>query len=316
VLEDCVGCHEAHTFVVEGDDCVACHADIIGGTPTAGPKAHEGQRTRLERDDRRDAVVAAVAGRSSSVSFRRSLPASFHPSSSVPFRLATTQSTSRIAPSEVLPSVLQLARGAQQQTRFNHRDHRDLTCTDCHTSRQTHGEVTLESSAQCLECHHSRRVAASRGGCARCHAGAELSAPRVVEIVMAIRGRSIERRVGFDHDQHAGVTCATCHAPGVSMAVSRTCASCHTEHHTETADCTVCHGTTARQAHTREVHTQGCAGSGCHEAARYGSMTQGRNTCLACHSNMTDHRPGRACAACHRVIFATTDAAVPAGMRR
>jgi hypothetical protein len=34
-------------------------------------------------------------------------------------------------------------------------------------------------------------------------------------------------------------------------------------------------------------------------------MTQGRNTCLACHGDRVDHRPGRACAACHRVTFAS-----------
>lgn len=99
------------------------------------------------------------------------------------------------------------------------------------------------------------------------------------------------------------------------MRVARTCASCHENHHTAAADCTTCHGTTARQAHTREVHTQSCAGSGCHELQGYGSMTVGRNTCLACHVDMNDHQPGRACAACHRVTFASGATSASPGRR-
>jgi nitrate/TMAO reductase-like tetraheme cytochrome c subunit len=294
VIEDCVGCHTPHTFRVEGENCVACHADIIGGTPTAGPRAREGQRTRLDGDDRREEVVAMVGGLDAVAR-----PVAFHP----------------IAMGATSP-ILELIRGVQQQPRFNHRDHRDIRCTECHTSRQTHGEVTLESRAQCLDCHHSRRVAATGSGCARCHARGELSVPRTVEIAMSIRGTSTTRRIGFDHDNHAQLACATCHTQGTALGVGRTCASCHENHHTAQADCTTCHRATAREAHTVEVHTRSCAGSSCHESQQYGSMTQGRNTCLACHVDKGDHRPGRACAACHRVSFATgAMPEAPAGRR-
>jgi predicted CXXCH cytochrome family protein len=289
VVENCVGCHEPHTFLVEGDDCVACHADIVGGTPTAGPRAPEGQQTRLERDDRREAIVAAVARKS----FVRPIGL-----------VSAPDAPTAMGASLGFPGTLGgFGHGALQQPRFNHLDHRDIQCTSCHVSRRTHGEVTLESRTQCLQCHHSR-VAAARG-CARCHTGGEISDPRLVEVAMTIRGQTTPRRIAFDHDNHASVGCATCHTDGPTLGVSRTCASCHENHHTPTADCTTCHRATARQAHTREVHTRGCAGSGCHQSDQYGSMTQGRNTCLACHGDRVDHRPGRACAACHRVTFAS-----------
>jgi NapC/NirT cytochrome c family protein len=287
VLENCVGCHEAHTFRVEGENCVACHADIVGGTPTAGPGAHPGPQTRREE-----------AG-----------PGSFHlAGSAAPVEPAREPA---VAPA----AILALFQARQQQPGFDHREHRDLECTDCHASRNTHGEVTLESRAQCLDCHHSRRVAATAGGCARCHARGEISAPLALEVAMSIRGQRTARRVGFDHDDHASQACATCHTGGAAMRVQRTCASCHESHHTPAADCTRCHGTGAKEAHARDVHTRGCAGSGCHEQQQYGAMTQGRNTCLACHANMADHRPGRACAACHRVTFAAGAAGHPAGRR-
>jgi hypothetical protein len=237
VAQDCKGCHEPHTFRVEGENCVACHADIVGESPAGQP-------------------------------------------------------------------------------RFNHREHRDVQCTDCHVSRRTHGELALESRAQCLECHHSSRVAATGAGCARCHSRGEISSPRMVEVAMSIRGQTTTRRIAFDHDNHAGVGCVTCHTRGASRGVSRTCASCHQNHHTATADCTTCHRANAKQAHAREVHTRGCAGSGCHESQQYGSMTQGRNTCLACHVDRVDHQPGRACAACHRVTFASSATSAAAAGRR
>ena len=29
VAEDCLACHAAHEWVVDGDDCTACHTDMI-----------------------------------------------------------------------------------------------------------------------------------------------------------------------------------------------------------------------------------------------------------------------------------------------
>jgi len=286
VAEDCKGCHKPHTFRVEGENCVACHADIVGEGPAAGAKA---QGAYLDRDDRRDVMVAVVE-RSPLV---RQVGLFARPD------VATT-----IRPHASAANG-ELLRGALQQPRFNHREHRDVQCIDCHVSRRTHGELALESRAQCLECHHSSRVAATGSGCARCHSRAEISAPRMVQAAMTIRGQTTTRRIAFDHDNHAGASCVTCHTRGASRGVSRTCASCHQNHHTATADCTTCHRADARQAHTPEVHSRSCAGSSCHESGQYGSMTQGRNTCLACHTDRAAHRPGRACASCHRVSFAS-----------
>ncbi len=187
-------------------------------------------------------------------------------------------------------------------SRFPHEPHREVACTECHTSLQTHGQVTLESRPSCQECHHLRVARAS--GCERCHTAVEMAAPRLTEITMTIATRTAARSIAFPHARHAGIACASCHTGGASMRVSRTCASCHENHHTATADCTLCHRVDAIASHTSAVHARSCAGSSCHEQTEYGSMTKGRNTCLACHVDKTSHQPGRACAACHRVTFA------------
>jgi hypothetical protein len=242
-LGDCVGCHEAHTFVLERDDCVACHAVDAGGIPTAGPVA---------RDERP----------------RRS------------------------------------------PTGFDHAPHKDLQCIDCHASTQTHGQVSIRARGECQECHHSPPVVAA-AGCARCHAREEIGAPRAVAARLDVAGRTLERTLGFDHDLHGRLDCTTCHGPGVQLQVTRSCASCHGEHHTASATCTTCHRPPPAGAHNQQVHSRGCAGSGCHEAASYGAMTEGRNTCIACHQDKVDHRPGQACAGCHRVSFAATASTAP-----
>lgn len=301
VLEDCLACHAPHTFVVKGEDCVACHADIIGGTPTAGPKASEQRQSRLAPGvNHESGVVERTAGDQGFAS--------------ATLRTVSTAGRDRRRPPPGLVVEYvrrrQEAMGAQarrssspqvQQQGFNHMDHRDVGCTDCHTSRQTHGEVTVESRAQCQQCHHTRPVVDR--GCARCHDRAQLSAERPIRIRMDLSRRTVDRQVGFDHDDHAAVGCARCHTRAVSLAFGVSCASCHAEHHTATASCVTCHNQPNQAAHTRDVHSRGCAGSSCHESSSYGAMTQGRNTCMACHQDMEQHRPGQACASCHRVTF-------------
>jgi nitrate/TMAO reductase-like tetraheme cytochrome c subunit len=283
-LEDCSGCHAPHTFVVEGDNCVACHADIIGGIPTAGPKAREP----------REVTAAPVA------------------ESSVHLVSTAGRPIVEAAPSVVdeyvrmrRDSGIRAVLSQQQQQGFDHREHRDVECTDCHTSRETHGQVTIESNAACQQCHHARPVVDR--GCARCHGRGELSAAVATNLRMELGRGAVDRRVRFDHDDHASVGCAQCHTQGLSMRVERTCASCHQNHHTATASCVTCHNQPNRASHTIQVHTRSCAGSSCHESASYGAMIQGRNTCLSCHQDQTDHRPGQACAACHRVTFSALD---------
>jgi hypothetical protein len=273
---------------VEGENCVACHADIIGGTPTAGPKARTAGREQVERAGRRDAMVAVTARRP----FVRTIALDLAAEGA---RDDGTSATMR-----------EIVRGMLQQEAFDHLEHREVTCTLCHTSQRTHGEVTLESGrTQCMECHHRRVTSASE--CSRCHSAAEVSAPRTVQVGMTVRGRTSARSIAFPHGRHADLGCAQCHTQGVSMRVERTCADCHQNHHTATASCVTCHNQPNRPSHTSVVHTRSCAGSSCHESASYGAMAQGRNTCLACHQDRTDHRPGQVCAGCHRVSFSSLD---------
>ncbi|MDX1624531.1 MAG: NapC/NirT family cytochrome c [Gemmatimonadota bacterium] len=302
VLENCQRCHPAHTFQVEGEDCRACHIDLTGATPPAAPGA------RMEEEE--ETAEAVDPGGE-----RAAVPPG-HPAVRLVHGSAPAPSPDR----GVARAYVGLRTGSdpalaplQQVSGFDHADHEEIECTACHSVERTHGAIELESRGECMDCHHTRPVV--NVGCASCHGRAELAAPLTVGVRMTFAGRARTRSIVFDHDDHRGERCATCHTGGTRLEVTRGCESCHSDHHSAEAACVRCHADPAADAHTREVHTRGCAGSGCHEDESYGAMNQGRNTCLGCHQEMADHRPGRGCAECHRVSFAAADPP-PTGRRR
>ncbi len=191
---------------------------------------------------------------------------------------------------------------------FSHGDHRGQPCASCHSSRVRHGELMVRSAQDCQRCHHTGR---GREQCAACHRSvtARRGAAPERSFALAAGGRTVTRRIRFDHQRHAAVACTQCHSSVPSRAPeSADCAGCHTQHHQATADCTTCHGAAnALATHSRADHT-GCAAARCH-GQRAASLPASREACIVCHSAQTTHMPGRSCDQCHRV------AARPAGDR-
>lgn len=302
VIEDCSGCHEAHTFRVDGEDCLACHADILGGTPTAGPRrqaranpAGQGRPVASLEDLEAPVTRVSLAGLSAETT------GPGHAFTGLDRVLIERYVAERAAwiPSHPIPAAPASGNGRLQQQRFDHRAHRDVACTACHSMEPRHGAITLESRETCFECHHTRPVV--NRGCASCHQGAGAPGVRRVTVSMSLRvwEGSRSRELPFDHAEHAALDCAACHTGGTRLTPERACADCHEPHHEADRDCMACHRKPPPAAHTIAVHTQGCAD--CHGPESYGRLGVGRNTCLACHQDLRDHRPGRGCAACHQV---------------
>ncbi|MDP2498623.1 MAG: hypothetical protein Q8W44_11645 [Candidatus Palauibacterales bacterium] len=187
---------------------------------------------------------------------------------------------------------------------FRHAEHTEVACTDCHSTEEGHGTLTVTSIRGCRSCHHSGSTAEP---CTDCHERSELRAagsyPVTSDLVMSVdtvRGRDLP----FDHASHEDLECAECHSDGTELSAgSVRCAECHEEHHGAEVRCVSCHREAPEETHTLAVHAT-CSGSGCHEAATLPVTTRTmarspRNVCLTCHQDQVDHRPGERCARCH-----------------
>lgn len=194
------------------------------------------------------------------------------------------------------------AQSAGQESNFRHTTHREVECTECHVD----GEQAVQSPgmtlADCRSCHHGAPAAAN---CLTCHASDDahrINRPvtRTLRLEVAST-RPPERVLPFSHITHEGIRCQTCHTGGAALSAADVeCTGCHQDHHRPTATCLRCHEPPAAGAHDREVHL-GCGGSACHEGAPASIQTVPRTRafCLACHADMTYHKPEQACASCH-----------------
>lgn len=276
-LDQCGACHQAHSWKVNGNNCIACHKNINQDRPSVRRSGasldpvsnrHAVRRSHsLRRHSVRRKLAGAAIVRFASVS------------------RATIALRPRVAPSRSTRAAV--------DTTFRHSRHMSVTCTDCHGMTDTHGALKFTRPAGCLACHHSPQ---QRAQCSACHKNDTLD-PRAMPMTFAISARRevVTRPVGFAHARHGNLACTACHGSDAKRPVTTTCASCHAGHHTPTADCAGCHPT-ARVGHTRAVH-EGCAG--CHTDATVAALPASRPVCLVCHQEQRNHYPNGSCATCH-----------------
>jgi hypothetical protein len=184
---------------------------------------------------------------------------------------------------------------------FTHSDHESVECQSCHTSLDTHGELSVTTITDCRSCHHTAPVSAS---CATCHTGADAPDETFREtraVAFSVGTSDPSRVMSFPHDRHDDLDCATCHTQGLTLAPppDLDCTSCHEEHHTAQANCAACHRQPPVSAHpTAQAHVT-CTGSGCHTDVPFATVPRTRAFCLGCHQDQVDHEPGRTCSECH-----------------
>ena len=276
VAADCMFCHQAHGFQVEGENCLACHQDIFDDGPAGAPQASAGHAE---------------------------LPPS--PFIHVARPVATTAGG-------LVTTVLQAA-SRQEGPEFRHVEHREVACADCHASEPVHGALTVSTVADCRSCHHAEPVAAD---CSSCHqeggGGGTGGALEVHRDLLLSVGARPDRALPFDHVRHEDLSCTSCHAEGPDRsAAAADCTSCHEPHHEATTECASCHVPAAGGAHRRETAHLGCGGSGCHQDLPFQALERTRTVCLVCHQDQVDHRPDGDCADCHAMTGAPFGSARP-----
>lgn len=281
VIETCTTCHTAHDFKVDGSKCITCHQSVTNDNPAV---------LRAPRPD-----SAAVAHLPSTIG----VPTAGVPTVGVPGARGLTPSGVGIgwwthdAPAQATPQ-------AQERPRFLHSQHRVVACTNCHVNTDSHGGLKVVTLNDCRSCHHQAPLA---NDCSRCHTSADAPG-RTFRETRSMRlsvGRPDPQRVMmFPHAKHQQLQCGSCHTQGPTRdAKAVDCASCHEDHHDPGNDCSSCHKQAPASAHPpAEAHVT-CSGAGCHTNPPFQVAPRSRTSCLVCHQDMKEHRPGRECADCH-----------------
>jgi hypothetical protein len=184
-------------------------------------------------------------------------------------------------------------------TPFEHSRHESIGCNRCHGTGERHRTLLLRTPQDCLACHHD---AARAADCTACHERARLPEPGTVTtaLELSVRAEVQPRALPFGHELHARVDCRDCHRTPVTLAMDRTCGSCHAEHHTAAAECQSCHVSPEPAVHDASAHLS-CSGGGCHAALAAPSPILSRSLCLVCHDAQRNHEPEGDCARCHRI---------------
>ena len=177
---------------------------------------------------------------------------------------------------------------------FEHAVHQDLSCRQCHGGGPRHRRGRIWSAADCASCHHDPELGRD---CAACHRSADIG-PRLATATMALSvwDEPRVRELPFDHARHEQ-PCSTCHQSGVTLT-PRECATCHVEHTSAGVECVACHRPPAPAVHDLTAHLT-CTGARCHTGAATERPMLARASCLVCHQEQKEHRPGRECAGCH-----------------
>jgi hypothetical protein len=267
VASDCLYCHVAHDFRVDGQDCLACHQAIRDDDPTVPrPATVPGS----------GAPSAALSGAGSGARFAS----------------LVLHGGSNATPAAGAP--------VQVDTTFRHSQHVDFSCAACHDSARRHGEPTVTAPQGCRDCHHTPPAS---NDCGACHATSGSTGDPYAfgqTFTLPVSG-TFDRSLPFEHALHVAEPCSTCHTDGPARSPqSLDCASCHEEHHAPETTCASCHAAAPASVHpVAEAHVT-CSSAGCHTDGPFPVAPRTRTSCLACHQDMVDHRPEQpSCAECH-----------------
>ncbi len=280
VLENCVNCHNAHDFHVDDTNCLSCHTGVFRDSVRANPGGGV-------------AIQPATA--------HPTVPASFlgigAPPSADAWWLHPASPALQQTPPQATPQATR-----REGPRFLHSQHRNVACTNCHDSSQSHGGLKVTSIADCRGCHHTGGLSTN---CARCHQSTDARGdPHAEQRTMSLSvGRPVRRDLPFRHENHTSEACSICHTQGLQLsAASVDCNECHEQHHALDNDCTRCHVQPPASAHPVAKAHESCSGSGCHRAPPFATLpTATREVCLVCHQKQKEHRPGQICAECHAI---------------
>lgn len=265
-LQDCVSCHGAHDFEVDGSDCTSCHSDVPGA-PTSPVE-----------------VAANPAVGSGLLHFAGVGATLAHGTVGLPQAQAadTARPFDHADHSETTCLSCHTTDGSHGRVTVVTADQ----CQSCHHD--------AEPARDCVGCHE---------GPGAIPAGAH---PFVQPIRLSVgdntnRALPFDHAT---HASEDCASCHTGAQPQLS-ASGLDCTACHEDHHTDESPCMSCHVAAPATEHPVEQVHVGCSGAGCHEDVPFATaqpaatLPRTRSFCLTCHQDLVDHRVEDTCVACH-----------------
>jgi c(7)-type cytochrome triheme protein len=165
--------------------------------------------------------------------------------------------------------------------------HAGISCASCHARSGNSPQVNLPGHKACTNCHMQQFVSAELGLCASCHTNLESGNPPV-KAFPAMRSFNVR----FDHAQHNGAACASCHTATSRRSAALSIPAGLSAH----SNCFQCHSPGA-QSGGRDIGS--C--SACHSLGGYSRTPAGGRAFRVSFTHAAHNRQGMNCSTCHSV---------------
>lgn len=221
---DCLHCHTAHDFALDGSDCASCHEGIVGVDPVQSlPDFTHTDHELVECAGCHNSAEGhgrvTVTGVEDCRACHHTAPVSrscerCHASSDGPERSFRTV------------RALTFSVGTEDPRRtltFPHEAHNEVDCGRCHTQGLA---LAPPADLDCASCHEEHHTAES--DCAACHRVASVEAHPPSQAHVTCSGASCHQRVPFESVPRTRDFCLGCHQDLREHEAPRACAECHT----------------------------------------------------------------------------------------
>lgn len=225
ILADCLYCHQAHDFAVDGSDCALCHESA------EGPVQVSLQTLDFSHDqhgnvDCADCHATGDTHGRTSVTTIEDCRSCHH---ELPLAASCEQChTPADSPDETYrrtrPMVLEDV-GVNDPARavsFPHAPHADVDCASCHTEGS---RLSVPADLDCASCHEDHHTPES--DCAACHGPAPVSAHPPQEAHVTCSGSGCHTDVPFQSVPRTRAFCLGCHQDLRDHEPEQTCSECH-----------------------------------------------------------------------------------------
>lgn len=248
VVAECVSCHVAHDFSLDGNNCLACHQDILTPPSSGEGSALQGVRALTpgvgvlhfagapqERgfDHLRHAALSCASCHDTSQRHGETVVRtaadcrSCHHSNddSVVGGCETCHTRAELGNvSHPVAQSLDLSVAEDPVARvlsFDHATHAAVTCASCHVESPEQSAAAV----QCSSCHIEHHEPTT--DCASCHEAAAGGAHRVETAHVTCSGAGCHLDAPFEGVPRTRPVCLACHQEQVDHRPEGDCADCH-----------------------------------------------------------------------------------------